>query len=390
MANPRRMTRQVQIGLSHSEKARKLSSSGFYEEALKELNIALRAFEAENKTGLWDDAVAGVLNNAGFVYLFTGNYQGAEDTFLSALEIKERLGDPRSLTSTLAGIADACRGQCRFDDAASKLQEALDIAVSIKDDALARTIMASMDALERTRCDMPAADYKKLDFDELYAPAAGSDLSARLAHLSIKAKDTGELKIEADIGFPYLMTDLVSDKPYPSMAFLFPKGTESTLAHSGVTDEEEHPVVSTARAFDGILYGPGSYCRAGPQPMPVCKQYLYTFGAGHVLSWHIGANGWYHVEAALRSNPEAGLRMCIAMPFGSVKLRSSTISIDGPSGWSAVSLAGGNFLQGRSLETARLPYVLHKSLYAGPAKARIKSEAGTTMKYGVLCLEMIK
>jgi tetratricopeptide (TPR) repeat protein len=384
------MTRQVQIGLSHSEKARKLSSSGFYEEALKELNIALRAFEAENTTGLWDDAVAGVLNNAGFVYLFTGNYQSAEDTFLSALDIKERIGDRRSLTSTLAGIADACRGQCRFDDAASKLQEALDIAVSIKDDALARTIMASMDALERTRCDMPDANCKNVDFDELYAPAAGSDLSARLAHLSIRAKDPGELTIEADIGFPYLMKDLISDKPYPAMAFLFPKGAESALAHAGVTDEEEHPVTSATRAFDGILYGPGSYCRAGPQPMPVCKQYLYTFGAGHVLSWHIGANGWYHVEATLRLNYEAGLQMCIAMPFGSVKLRSSTLTIDRPSGWSAVSFAGGNFLEGRGLETARRPYALHKSLYAGQAKARIKSEAGTTMKYGVLCLELIK
>ena len=69
MATQRRMTRQVQIGLTHSEKAKRLSSGGFYEEALKELNIALRAFEVENRTGLWDDAVAGVLNNAGFVYL---------------------------------------------------------------------------------------------------------------------------------------------------------------------------------------------------------------------------------------------------------------------------------------------------------------------------------
>ncbi|BAI61366.1 conserved hypothetical protein [Methanocella paludicola SANAE] len=390
MAQQRRMTRQVQIGLSHSEKARKLSSSGFYEEALKELNIALRAFEAENKNGLWDDAVAGVLNNAGYVYLFTGNYQGAEDTFRSALEIKERLNDKRSLAATLAGIADACRGQCRFDDAASRLQDALDIAVSIKDDAMGRALMASMDALERTRCDMPDANFKKVDFDELYAPAAGTDLSARLAHLSIKAKDPGEIIIAADIGFPYLMHDMGGSHPYPAMAFLFPKDTESVLIDQGVTDEEEHPVASTARKFSGILYGPGSYCRAGPQPMPVCKQYRYTFGEGHLLSWHIGANGWYHVEATLSLNYEAGLRLCIAMPFGSVKLRSSSISIDRPSDWSAISLVGGNFMEGRRLETARLPYDLHRAIYQGPAKARIKSEAGTTMRYGVLSLEMIK
>lgn len=389
MATQRRMTRQVQIGLSHSEKAKRLSSSGFYEEALKELNTALRAFEVENRDGLWDDAVAGVLNNAGFVYIFMGNYQGAEDTFRSAMGLKERLGDKRSIAATLAGLADAYRGQCRFEDAAATIQDALDIAVSVKDEGMAKTLTASMDALERTRCDMPDIAFRKADFDELYVPKAGKDVSARLAHLGIKIKASDELKIEADIGFPYLMQD-IDDANFPAMALLFPKGTDSELSFSGVTDEEEHPVNHTASAFDGILYGPGSYCRGGPQPMPVCKQYLYTFGAGHVLGWNIGANGWYHAEASLKVNMDAGLSLFIAMPFGSVKLRSTAIVIDRPSSWSAVSLTGGNFMQGRSLETAKIQYVPHKSLLEGPAKARIKSEAGTTMKYGVLCLELIK
>ncbi|HTY91792.1 MAG TPA: tetratricopeptide repeat protein [Methanocella sp.] len=392
MAPQRRMTRQVQIGLSHSEKAKRLSSTGFYEEALKELNIALRAFETENRDGLWDDAIAGVLNNAGFVYIFMGNYQGAEDTFRSAIGLKERLGDKKSLAATLAGLADAYRGQCRFDDAASALQEALDAAVAIKDDSMAKTLTASLDALERTRCDMPDANYKKADFDELYVPKAGADVSARLAYVKIKVKAPDELTVEADIGFPYQMQDLEdAEAPhFPAIVLLFPKGVESVLEGSGVTDEEENPVSFNASAFDGLLYGPGSYCRGGPQPLPLCKQYLYTFGAGHVLGWHIGANGWYHVEASLRVNLDAGLRLYICMPFGSVKLRSAAVAIDRPSAWGAVLLTAGNFLQGRSLETAKLPHVPHKSLYEGPAKAKIKSEAGTTMKYGVLCLEMIK
>jgi hypothetical protein len=389
------MTRQVQIGLSHSEKAKKLSFNGFYEEALKELNIALRAFEAENRAGLWDDAVAGVLNNAGFVYLFLGNYQGAEDTFRSAMGLKERLGDRRSLAATLAGMADAYRGQCRFGDAASVLDDALDIAVSVKDDGMAKTLMASMDALERTRCDMPDAAYKNADFDELYVPKAGADVSARLAYLGIKIAAPDEINIEAYIGFPYLMHDLADAEHYgkqlfPVMSFLFPKGVESQLTHSAVTDEEEHEVGSSVSSFDGIMYGPGSYHRGGPQPMPACKQYMYTYGAGHVLEWHVGANGWYHVEASIKANMDDGLRLFIVMPFGSVKLRSTAVSIDGPGTWSAEALAGGTFLEGRSLETTSLPFVPQKALYEGPAKGKMKSDTGTTLKYGVLCLELTK
>jgi tetratricopeptide (TPR) repeat protein len=390
MAAQRRMTRQVQIGLSHSEKAKKLSYNGFYEEALKELNIALRAFEAENKTGIWDDAVAGVLNNAGFVYLFRGNYQGAEDTFRSALELKERMGDKRSIAATLAGMADAYRGQCRFEDAAGVLDDALDIAISVKDEGLAKTLTASMDALERTRCDMPDAVFKKADFDELYVPKSGADVSARLAHLGIGVKGPDLLSVEADIGFPYLMHDLENGQPFPAMALLLPKGMICQMRHLAVTDEEEHPVGSTAAAFDGILYGPGSYHRSGPQPMPVCKQFLYTFGSGYVMSWPIGANGWYHVEASIKVNMDAGLRLFFAMPFGSVKLRSTAVTVDGPGAWSASALSGGNFLEGRSLETSLLPYVRHKALYEGPAKGKMKSESGTTMKFGVLCLELSK
>ncbi|HTX43934.1 MAG TPA: tetratricopeptide repeat protein, partial [Methanocella sp.] len=180
------MTRNVQIGLSHSERAKMLSSKGFYEEALKELNTALRAFEAENREGQWNDAVASVLNNAGFVYMFLGNYQGSEDTFKSALSIKERLGDKRSLAGTLAGLSDAYKAQCKFEESSAALEEALDTALSVKDDGLARSLISGMDALERAKCDMPDAACDKAGFDELYVPAAGSGVSAKVAHLGIE------------------------------------------------------------------------------------------------------------------------------------------------------------------------------------------------------------
>lgn len=384
----RRMTRQVQIGLSHGEKAKRLSSAGFYGEALKELNIALRAFEAENRDGQWDDAVAGVLNNAGLVYVFMGNYQSAEDTFRSALGLKDRLGDGKSRASTLAGLADAYRGQCRFAEAAATLQEALEMAVAAGEGAMAKTLTSSLDALERTRCDLPDASAGKADFDELYAPRPGVDASARLARLDVRIRAPDELRVAADVGFPYLMQDLDDAGNYPAMALLFPHGTGCSVVDSGVTDEEERPVGHAVAPFDGILYGPGSYCRCGPRPMPSCKQFLYTFGAGHIMGWHIGANGWYHAEATLRVGLEAGLRFFLALPFGSVKLRAAEVRVDGP--WKSIALAGGNFLQGRSIETDGLPYVPHKPLYEGAAKGRICPDSGTTMKYGVLGLELVK
>lgn len=396
MAAPRRMTRNVQIGLSHSERAKNLSYKGFYEEALKELNMALRAFEVENKEGQWDDAVAGVLNNAGFVYMFLGNYQGSEDTFKSALAIKERLGDRRSMAGTLAGLADTYKGQCKFEESSSALEEALDIAVSVKDNSLAGSLIASMDALERARWDMPDAACKKADFDELYVPAASSEVSARVAHLGIELPGQDTLNIETDIGFPYLMKDLAGidrygSQPFPAMAILFHKGVESRLTRLMVTDEEEMAVGSSASSFDGIFYAPGSYHRSGPMPMPACKQYVYTYGVGHVLGWAIGANGWYHAEASLEVKDMAGgLQLLIAMPFGSVKLKSVSVSLPAPGAWSQARLAGGTFIKGRALDTAASMFAQERVLYEGPAKGAMRSDTGASLKYGILCLDLEK
>jgi tetratricopeptide (TPR) repeat protein len=390
------MTRNVQIGLSHSERAKNLSFKGFYEEALKELNIALRAFEAENREGQWDDAVAGVLNNAGFVYMFLGNYQGSEDTFRSALAMKDRLGDRRSMASTLAGLSDAYKGQCKFEESSSALEEALDIAMSVKDDGLARSLIASMDTLERTRCDMPGAAHAPADFDEFYVPSAGSIVSAKAVHLGFGLPGQDTLNIEADIGFPYLMKDLADmdrsgSQSFPAMAILFPKGVESRLTRFVVTDEEEVAVGSSASSFDGIFFGPGSYHRSGPAPMPACKQYVYTYGAGHVLGWSIGANGWYHIEAAVEvKDIMCGLRLFLAMPFGGVKLKSVSVSLAEPGAWGQAKLACGTFIRGRTLDTASSAFTQERVLYDGPARGLLGSDAGMSLKNGILCLDLKK
>ena len=394
MAVPRRMTRQVQIGLSHSEKAKKLSYGGFYEEALKELNIALRAFESENKTGAWDDAIAGVLNNAGFVYLFLGNYQSSEDTFRSALAIKGRLGDQRSLAATLAGISDACKGLCQFEESASYLEEALDIAFALKDQDLARKLIASMDMLERTRCDMPDPRCKQVDFDELNIPPEAADITAKIADVSIDASRHGELKVEIDIGFPYLMKDLSEfvktvPGPFPCMALLLPQGVESQLSRLVVTDEEELSVGSSASSFDGIIYGPGSYHRGGPVPMPEGKQFIYTFGCGHVLGWDITANGWYHVVAVLgvEGTPDK-LDLNIVLPFGTVRVSSISMNAAGSDEWRAVKVSEGFFIRGRTLETINSTMSREKVLYSGRPDDVPALNKSISLKYGIIGFEL--
>ncbi len=396
MAASRRMTRQVQIGLSHSDKAKKLSFNGFYEEALKELNIALRAFETENRDGAWNDAVAGVLNNAGFVYLFLGNYQSSEDTFKSAMAIKGRLGDQRSLIATLIGLSDACRGLCQFDESATALAEALDIAMALKDNELSQTIMANMDRLERTRCNQPDVGCEPVEFDELNIPSEAADITARVADICVKVSESGELMIEVDIGFPYLMKDLSDASPsgaqhFPCMALLFPKGIESRITRMDVTDEEEHIVGSSVSSFDGIVYGPNSYHREGPLPMPACKQYVYTHGAGNILSWDVTANGWYHIEAGLEvTNIPDILRLAIVIPFGTVRLSSVTLEACEQGLWSKASLLGGTFVNGRTLDTAIAGFSKERTLYEGSIKDIPHHNRALSLKYGILNVDLIK
>jgi tetratricopeptide (TPR) repeat protein len=388
------MTRQVQIGLSHSEKAKKLSYNGFYEESLKELNIALRAFESENKGGAWDDAIAGVLNNAGFVYLFLGNYQSSEDTFKSALSIKGRLGDQRSLAATLAGMSDACKGLCLFEESAEYLEEALDIAFALKDHDLARKLLASMDTLERTRCDMPDPGCKPVDFDELYVPQEAAAITAKIVDVSVDVTNIGEIKVEMDIGFPYLMKDLKevvksSSRPFPCVALLLPQGVESQLARLIVTDEEELSVGSSASSFDGIIYGPGSYHRGGPMPMPEGKQFIYTFGCGHVLVWEITANGWYHVETVLEvKSPMDKISLAISLPFGSVRASSISVNAACSEKWEALRVSGGSFIMSHKLDTAKSTLSGEKVLYSGRPEDVPELNKSVSLKYGIINFEL--
>jgi hypothetical protein len=122
--------------------------------------------------------------------------------------------------------------------------------------------------------------------------------------------------------------------------------------------------------------------------MPVCKEFVYTYGAGHVISWNIGANGWYHVEATMGANNEDGMRFCLAMPFGSIRLRAFSIALQGT--WSTARLTGGTFKRGRTLETASSSLSEERVLYEGRIVKELKRDTALSLKYGILCLDLKK
>ena len=393
MAATRRITRNVQMGLSHSEKAKRLSYKGFYGDALEELSIALRAFEAENRDGVWDEAIAGVLNNIGFTRIFLGDYHKAEEAFISALAIKERLRDVRSMAGTLAGLSDAYRGQCRFGDALDSLERAYGIALELRDCALAGAIMERMDALERARCDMPAIDFREACFDELYVPWYAADVLLQVERLDIRVMPPNTIKVDADLGFPFLMKGLSRpghNGPFPAMSILFPKGILSPDILFEVADEEETPAVSKASRFDGIVFGPCSYHRAGPLPVPSCKEYIYTHGTGFILSWEICANGWYHLSAAIDASGLERLRLYIGFPFGEARLGEISAMLAEPGAWRMERLSCGRFIHSRTLDLSGPPLSQDMSLYEGPPAGEIARKADVFLKFGILCLSLEK
>ena len=77
--------------------------------------------------------------------------RNAEEAFLNAKEIKERIGDKRSLTGTLIGLSDAYRCLCKFEESQACLEEAMEISLDLKDDHLSHLITASIDAVERSK-----------------------------------------------------------------------------------------------------------------------------------------------------------------------------------------------------------------------------------------------
>ncbi len=387
------MTRHVQIGLSRSDKAKLLSAKGHYEEALAELQTALASFKKENKDGAWDATISGLYNNIGLVHIFLQHYTDAEDAFLNAKEIKERIGDKRSLSGTLIGLSDAYRCLCKFEESQACLEEAMEISLDLKDDHLSHLVTASIDAVERSKNNMPSASFVPVDFDELYLSHQVSRLSLEVDRVTIEASKSGMVKVSVAMGFPELQTDVGEKKKaplLPCMAVLFPDSVEGNVTGFEVVNEEEHTVSSSIDPFNGIIYAPESYHRCGPLPLPTCKRFIYTCGIGYIFKWKVAANGWYQADLKLDvKDAEKGFKLDIMLPFGVVKVKEIVIKAKKPLEYSITKVKAGNFYKSRELvaSPSKVKFTTEETLYEDSLSGKDSVKPGVKLQYGVLSFD---
>lgn len=315
MSAEKKMSRLVQIGLSRSEKAKMLANRGFYEDALGELAVALDSFRQENEGGIWDDSIAGVLNNMGLLYLFLLRFDEANAVFTEALAIKEKLAVP--IFSTLIGLSDAYRGRCDFGRAQVCLERAMDETLTHNDESLSILAMQKMELLEKTRDNLPA-EPETSDHGILMLPSKMKDIEAVIPKLSINVDWSGHIIFDMVIGFPGLHEDI--EKPAPCMSVLFPSIDLISLKSIVLSDEECGPTQPGTTLFKGNIFSSNSYHPHGPLPIPSCKKYSHVSGEGWVFSWKMEANGWYKVTATINVGNEERLTALLLLPFGRLRL----------------------------------------------------------------------
>ncbi len=390
------MTRHVQIGLSRSDKAKLLTAKGLYGEALAELQTALASFKKENKEGAWDATISGLFNNIGLVHIFLQHYTDAEEAFLSAKEIKERIGDKRSLTGTLIGLSDTYRCLCKFEESHACLEEAMELSLDLKDDHLSHLITTSIDTVERSKNNMPSAKFVPVDFDEFYLSRPVSKLSLEVDRVTIEASKSGMVKVSIAMGFPELQADVEGiegkkkAQQLPCMAILFPDSVEGNVTGFEVANEEEHTVPSSIDPFNGIIYSPESYHRCGPLPLPSCKRFIYTCGIGYIFKWKVAANGWYQADLKLDvKDAENGFKLDIVLPFGAVRVKEIVIKAKKPLEYGITKVKAGNFYKSRELvaSPSKVKFTTEETLYEDSLSGKDSVRPAVKLQYGVLSFD---
>lgn len=359
MATARKMTRLVQIGLSHSDKANMLAQKGIYDKAIEELVIALDAFSKENSDGSWDDTIAGILNNIGVMSLFIGDFEGSANALSDALELKRKFSDESNILGTIIALADAYRGVCEFELAGDCLEEAFNISLRLKKFQLASNILDGMDSLERTRSGSSAPGTIPLDIDELYIPASCDEIFVKINGLKIEIKPSGKIKIKMILGFPELEGSWeeyiainnekgtrVIEKQIPFLIVLVDSNKDISIDDLEVIDEEESFTASSILNICGNIYSPSSYNRNGPMPIPRCKSFKYINGKGHILGLEASANGWYSINIEMHvDNGPKGLEFAFLLPFKEVDISGITINSKKLAEYKKISLESGTFFE---------------------------------------------
>ncbi|MCD1295815.1 hypothetical protein CUJ83_12490 [Methanocella sp. CWC-04] len=411
MSARKKMTRLIQIGLSHGEKAKRLSEKGYYAEALEELDIALSAFCEQNKDGSWDNAIAGILNNIGFVSILLNKYEDAANAFLESLKIKSNLDNNDNILGTLTGLSEAYRCLCEHEAAIECIEDAFELAIALKENDIAFKLLQQYDKIERSKNRFPDMNYLAADYDEIYLPELSADISAVIRNINLKVLSPDTLKIDMVIGFPGLKNDLADIRKkwqmdsvtkygslyriFPCLFLLFPQAVAEEVTDLSVVNEEETPVSSSSAYFNGNIYEPGSYHRSGPQAMPEFNSYTYCGGKGALIEWDIEANGWYHlsVEIKLEKN-DKNIDLTIVLPFGSSHISKISMDPGKHETYRSLRIDAGKFYDTdiNSLLNFRPENVIYsdeRKLYEGSLNDIFEINADISQKYCVLSFRIL-
>jgi eukaryotic-like serine/threonine-protein kinase len=126
---------------AHSNTARTYLGAGRLEEAAETYRDVLAYFREEY--GNDNFYIAGILGSTGLVYLKMEDYEQAETFMRESLEHSERLlpADHIRQAAPLRGLADALRGQNRFQEALPYAVRAYELRSSLSDDSSALNIV---------------------------------------------------------------------------------------------------------------------------------------------------------------------------------------------------------------------------------------------------------
>ena len=204
-------------------------------------------------------------------------------------------------------------------------------------------------------------------------------------------------RISLVIGFPGLDKSLYSRiagaSSFPCAA-VFLEDKADTVGHLSVIDEEEEPVESIAIPFEGLVFAPGSYHRDGPKPVPSCKKLTFSGGAGALLQWKIAANGWYRAEIGLKlKDVSGGFKAAVVLPYN-VKMSNVFVDVRKPLEYGMLRIDEGTFFASGSPERITrghsIAYSFKRRLFEGSAFGTLNIEAGSSLKYAVISIELKK
>jgi hypothetical protein len=165
---------------------------------------------------------------------------------------------------------------------------------------------------------------------------------------------------------------------------------EGNVTGFEAVNEEEHAVQSSIDPFNGIIYSPDSYHRCGPLPLPSCKRFIYTCGIGYIFKWKVAANGWYQADLKLDvKDAEAGFKLDIVLPFGTVRVKEIVIKAKKPLEYSITKVKAGNFYKSRELvaSPSKVKFTTEETLYEDSLSGKDSVRPGVKLQYGVLSFD---